>query len=197
MRDYLRYFAKGWHSVIFVSGGVRSGKSKKAEELVQRSEGERHVYIATSRITDGEMRERVNLHQKARRGAKQPWVTVEQVNNFHTLLPKLKKTDVVLVDCATNWMANELFIDAQSWEDHQFCQSILEKMKQDLLAIKSSVKEVVVVSNELFEGDVPDEATEVYMRLLGSFHQFLVEESSTAGVMEYGLFKVKKEVIVL
>ncbi|MGE7215299.1 bifunctional adenosylcobinamide kinase/adenosylcobinamide-phosphate guanylyltransferase [Priestia koreensis] len=183
--------------MIFVSGGVRSGKSKKAEELVQRSEGERHVYIATSRITDDEMRERVNLHQKARRDAARPWVTIEQANNFHELVPKLKKTDVVLVDCATNWMANELFIDAQSWEDHQFCQSILEKMKQDLLAITSCVKEVVVVSNELFEGDVPDEATEVYMRLLGSFHQFLVEESSTAGVMEYGLFKVKKEAIVL
>jgi len=183
--------------VIFVSGGVRSGKSKKAEELVQRSEGERHVYIATSRITDDEMRERVNLHQKVRREAARPWFTIEQANNFHELIPKLKRTDVVLVDCATNWMANELFIDAKSFEDPQFCQSIVEKMKQDLLAITSCVKEVVVVSNELFEGDVPDEATEIYMRLLGSFHQFLVAESSVAGVMEYGLFNVKKGDVVL
>ncbi|MEK1830789.1 bifunctional adenosylcobinamide kinase/adenosylcobinamide-phosphate guanylyltransferase [Priestia megaterium] len=50
--------------IIFISGGVRSGKSSAAENIVQTFCTKHAVYIATSRQTDKEMQKRIQLHQK-------------------------------------------------------------------------------------------------------------------------------------
>jgi adenosylcobinamide kinase/adenosylcobinamide-phosphate guanylyltransferase len=53
--------------IIMITGGMRSGKSTFAEKLL--SDETSILYIATSKITDDEMKERVRIHQQ-RRGSK-------------------------------------------------------------------------------------------------------------------------------
>ena len=51
--------------IILITGGQRSGKSKKAEELAL-SLSENPVYMATAHIWDEEFQERVRKHLSGR-----------------------------------------------------------------------------------------------------------------------------------
>ena len=51
--------------LVMVTGGVRSGKSKFAEDLVGKT-GEKVLYIATGVNTDGEMEQRIQVHRERR-----------------------------------------------------------------------------------------------------------------------------------
>ncbi len=61
-------------SVTLVLGGVRSGKSRYALALAERTAGPR-VFVATATVTDEEMAEKIARHQMERSGA---WTTVEE-----------------------------------------------------------------------------------------------------------------------
>ena len=60
--------------IILITGGQRSGKSTKAEELAL-SLSAHPVYLATAHIWDDEFRERVKKHQE-RRGPE--WTNIEE-----------------------------------------------------------------------------------------------------------------------
>jgi adenosylcobinamide kinase/adenosylcobinamide-phosphate guanylyltransferase len=80
--------------IILITGGQRSGKSKKAEELAL-SLSPNPVYMATAHIWDEEFRERVRKHQ-ARRGPQ--WTNIEE----ETALSQHDMTGrVVVIDCVT------------------------------------------------------------------------------------------------
>ena len=71
---------------VFVSGAVRSGKSKWAEQaaMVLSPAGPR-VYLATARVLDEEMRRRVERHQAARQG--RGFLTIERPRDLEDILP--------------------------------------------------------------------------------------------------------------
>ena len=52
---------------VLVLGGARSGKTGFAERLAMRA-GNAPLYLATAQALDGEMLERVRLHQQQRHG---------------------------------------------------------------------------------------------------------------------------------
>ncbi|MGV7000658.1 bifunctional adenosylcobinamide kinase/adenosylcobinamide-phosphate guanylyltransferase [Priestia megaterium] len=110
--------------IIFISGGVRSGKSCGAENMVQTFCTKRAVYIATSRQTDKEMQKRIQLHQKERQAANTPWVTIEQSVNLQQIFPNLQSDDAILLDCVTNWLANELFLTERRWQTKEGKQAV-------------------------------------------------------------------------
>lgn len=100
---------------LLVTGGARSGKSAFAEQLALRL-SDRGIYIATSRIWDGEMANRVELHRRQRSESGFDWETLEEPlmlaqrlielqdrRDFRTACPP-----VVLVDCLTLWLSNLL-----------------------------------------------------------------------------------------
>ena len=87
--------------IILITGGQRSGKSSKAEELAL-SLSDHPVYLATAHIWDEEFRERVRRHQE-RRGPQ--WTNIEE----ETALSKHDMTGrVVVIDCVTLWLTNIL-----------------------------------------------------------------------------------------
>lgn len=182
--------------LIFVSGGVRSGKSTAAEHLVETltDSQSRCVYIATGSMTDEEMKERVKLHQAEREASILEWETMEIGRNLQEKVSVFKKDDIVLLDCATNWMANELFVSYDSWEDAEFQREIIGNMKEAVTRINERVSHFVMVSNDLFEGDTLHGPTFAYMKLLGSFHQWLVQEADIAIAAEAGTIVMKKGV---
>ena len=93
----------GWESVL---GGVRSGKSRYAEQQA-RASGLRVVYIATAIAQgDAELDERIRRHRSYRPA---DWVTVEEPAALGTALRAHAGAQCcLLVECLTLWLAHLL-----------------------------------------------------------------------------------------
>ncbi len=171
--------------LIFVSGGVRSGKSAYAEKLVAASGAVRNVYLATGQAHDAEMKARIRQHQDDRAG--QGWTLVEQPVDMEMALPKIHRGDAVLWDCVTTWLANELY---DGWEQGLPCAEQPGCMEQKWLQVQVTIEEMqqqaqllVIVSNEVLDDFVRDET---YQRWLGKIHLWLVARAEQAFEMENG-----------
>jgi adenosylcobinamide kinase / adenosylcobinamide-phosphate guanylyltransferase len=133
------------HPHILIIGGQRSGKSRYAERLVTES-GRRPVYIATATAGDGEMAERIALHRE-RRG--RSWTTVEEPLALARAIRDLAAPDsAVLVDCLTLWLSNLM----------EAGRAIEGETETLLAALAESGGPVVLVSNEVGSGVIPDNA---------------------------------------
>lgn len=126
----------------FVLGGARSGKSAFAERLVE-SAGKPKIYIATAQAFDTEMRARIEAH-KGRRG--EGWTTTEAPLDVAGALGTIPAGSVVLLDCATLWLSNHLLAEHDL---SAACDGLIA-------ALADCRSEVVVVSNEVGSGIVPE-----------------------------------------
>lgn len=144
-----------------VLGGVRSGKSKMAEQLAA-STGKPVVYIATAKSYDEEMSERIKLHQDQR---PDNWLTVEEEFFLaDALLQHSTVAKCVLVDCLTLWLTNLLMRD-----DPAFLEAQIRKLVQTVSELNN---DIVFVSNETGLGIVPlGELTRRYCDEAGLLHQ--------------------------
>lgn len=132
------------HGNILVLGGAASGKSAYAEGLFGGWTG-RRVYIATSQAFDAEMEAKIAAHIDRRGGA---WHTIEAPFDAAGALDGLSHGDACLLDCATLWLSN-----------HLLQESNLEAEESRLLdSLRRSAVPVVVVSNEVGQGIVPEHA---------------------------------------
>ncbi|WP_037317232.1 bifunctional adenosylcobinamide kinase/adenosylcobinamide-phosphate guanylyltransferase [Ruegeria halocynthiae] len=130
--------------LTFVLGGAASGKSAFAEQLVVSS-GKNKVYLATSQVFDDEMRTKVQRHL-TQRGA--GWTTIEAPYDLGPVLADLNADQACLIDCATMWLTN-----------HLLAEHDLEQAQATLLqALQSCRAPVVIVSNEVGYGIVPENA---------------------------------------
>jgi adenosylcobinamide kinase/adenosylcobinamide-phosphate guanylyltransferase len=127
---------------IFITGGARSGKSGIAETMTLAL-GPHAVYIATAEAGDDEMARRIADHQ-ARRGAE--WTTCAEPVDLVAALNATDGQGPRLVDCLTLWLSN-LMLANRDWRD----------AAQELVAaLKVQNDPVVIVSNELGSGIVPE-----------------------------------------
>ena len=128
-----------------VLGGARSGKSAYAEALAASHQGEK-FYIATAETTDAEMAGRIKHHQ-VRRGSS--WRTFEAPLDLVAMLRASDAPDrFILIDCITVWINNLMF--------HQ--RAIETEIATLCEAISTVRGHVVIVSNEVGSGIVPDNA---------------------------------------
>lgn len=128
------------HSLI--TGGARSGKSRRAEFLARSLPG-RPIYIATAQIRDAEMAARVAEHQ-ARRGTE--WDEHPAPLDLCSALQQTDGRGPRLVDCLTFWLSN-LFEAERDWQ----------AAAQDLAAcLQRQQSPVILVTNEVGLGIVPD-----------------------------------------
>jgi adenosylcobinamide kinase/adenosylcobinamide-phosphate guanylyltransferase len=129
-------------STTLVLGGTRSGKSNYAESLAR---GEKY-YVATAEISDGEMRERIGAHQLHRGDS---WQTIEEPLELARALQGIDaKGRFILVDCITIWISNLM-------HTNRGVKSEVERLCDILKGMKAKV---VLVSNEVGQGIVPDNA---------------------------------------
>ena len=135
--------------LILILGGARSGKSAFAEELAKGHK--RVAYIATALVADDEMRRRVVLHRKRR---PKNWVTYEaRLKLDSTIRKAAKAATLVLVDCMTLYLSNAMIAASGKRRGHE---AILKDVEGVCKASRSTDADVVVVSNEVGLGIVPD-----------------------------------------
>lgn len=127
-----------------VLGGAASGKSDFAEQLVLGA-GKPPVYLATALAQDAEMRAKIDRHI-ARRG--DGWTTIEAPQEADLALTGMGGGHICLLDCATMWLNNLMMVDAP----------LAESQARLLDAIRSCAADLVIVSNEVGQGIVPDNA---------------------------------------
>jgi adenosylcobinamide kinase / adenosylcobinamide-phosphate guanylyltransferase len=177
-------------SLIFITGGVRSGKSSFAEKMAEehaKGNGGQLNYLATGVASDPEMRERIVKHQNDRESGKSRWRTIEQSQTIGECAVYFNKEDIILVDCVTTLLNNELFSCNQEW-DESFLALVMETIISGINKIREKAKVLIVVSNEVFyESIAENNLVFSYSRILGKIHQQLVKEADQAFLVEAGI----------
>lgn len=166
--------------IILITGGQRSGKSSKAEELAL-SLSENPVYLATAHVWDEEFRERVRRHQE-RRGPQ--WTNIEE----ETALSKHDMTGhVVVIDCVTLWLTNFFFANDSNTDIS------LEQAKAEFDAFTSKDATYIFVTNEIGSGGVSDNAIQrKFTDLQGWMNQYIAQKADEVILMVSGIpLKVK------
>jgi adenosylcobinamide kinase/adenosylcobinamide-phosphate guanylyltransferase len=161
-----------------VLGGARSGKSLESERRLLAHASVTYVATGGERPRDTEWRVRVAAH-RARRPA--TWRTVETLDVAGTLATA-GSDDAVLVDCVALWLAGRLDA-ARTWDSEPGTAAYAESLAAvardcDALvaAVASTTAHVVLVSNEVGGGVVPEHASgRLYRDLLGVLNSRLAQ----------------------
>ncbi|PLS15014.1 cobinamide kinase [Bacillus sp. M6-12] len=182
--------------MIFISGGVRSGKSTYAEKiavkLANQTEGSLH-YIACGRASDEEMALRISHHRAGRENSIPAWTTWEQSTSIHHLASRFDQQSFVLLDCLTTLLNNELFSSKEEkWNEKSFQDEVVKTITIGLEEIAAHCNCLLIVSNEVLNAPLLDGVSFVYGRILGKLHQWAVDKSDFAILVETGQAIIKK-----
>ena len=161
--------------IILITGGQRSGKSKKAEELAL-SLSPNPVYMATAHIWDEEFRERVRKHQE-RRGPQ--WTNIEE----ETKLSLYDMTGrVVVIDCVTLWLTNFFFAHNSDVDKS------LELAKAEFDQFTEPDATYIFVTNEIGSGGVNDNVIQrKFTDLEGWMNQYIASKADEVILMVSGI----------
>ncbi|GFE50608.1 adenosylcobinamide kinase/adenosylcobinamide phosphate guanyltransferase [Roseobacter cerasinus] len=165
--------------LTFVLGGAASGKSLWAEKLLLNS-GLDPVYLATARAFDDEIKLRIKDH-KSRRS--DHWLNLEAEKELTRALSDRCPTQAVLIDCATMWLTNLMMDEAE----------IAPAQSRLLKSLNRCPAPVVIVSNEVGHGIVPDNAlARQFREAQGRLNIALAAQSDLTVLVVAGLPQVLK-----
>lgn len=195
-RDYIGGLLMG--KIVFVTGGVKSGKSKFVENLASNSDCEKIGYIATesNKNKDSEMMTRVKNHQARRPDS---WKTFERYRDIGELIVKQNDIDGYIIDCITLLITNLFFdkiesnqtdkknegdyqhlIDNFSTSDIKFFQDyLLNEINLILESMKGTNKVFWIVSSEIGMGVAPNSKLgRIFCDYCGMVNQRIALESN-------------------
>jgi adenosylcobinamide kinase/adenosylcobinamide-phosphate guanylyltransferase len=165
--------------VILILGGVRSGKSRYAQQLAQLAN--RVTFVATAeRRDDEEMIKKIERHSAERPSH---WKTIEEPLNLAQIVRSAgTDCDVLLIDCLTLFASNLL-------EAHGENPALAQPQIDDLCAaLQSAPCTVILVSNEVGSGVVPAYALGRRFRdLVGEINQRIAAVADSVLFMVAGL----------
>lgn len=160
--------------LIFVTGGARAGKSTFAQQQAEALGGDEVSFIATAQGLDAEMRERIARHRQERPAR---WETLEEPLQVPAALHRARHR-VVLLDCLTLWVANLM----------QARQEVLPEVEGLLAVWAETDKTLVVVSNEVGMGIVPENAlARAYRDQLGVVNRQVAEAAEAVYLLVAGI----------
>ena len=160
--------------IILITGGQRSGKSKKAEEIAM-SLSDNPVYVATAHIWDEEFRERVKRHQE-RRGPQWTNIEEEKFLSRHDLTGR-----VAVIDCVTLWLTNFFF-------ENQNVDETLKTVMEEFERFTKNDATYIFVTNEIGSGGVSDNAVQrQFTDLEGWMNQYIASRADEVILMVSGI----------
>jgi len=169
--------------LIFITGGARSGKSAFAQKLANGL-SKKVTYIATAGARDKEMELRIKIHRKNRPSH---WKIVEREKNVTEVLSRIaEKSEVILLDCLTLLISNLLLSGKKE---------ILKEIRQLVNEVKKAKATVLIVSNEVGMGIVPDNRLARQFRdMAGKANQIVAQAADEVYLVISGIpVKVKRE----
>lgn len=192
-----------------VLGGARSGKSRYAEALANEfhQQGFDACYVATAKALDSEMAARIVAHQVGRQDDGIDWQVFEEPLALSALLKRIAQPKrVILVDCLTLWLTNQLlesdasqealpaesnFLDDINAKDKTQAQQ-LKQWHTEKAALLATLKHiegaVILVSNEVGSGIVPlGELSRQFVDQAGWLNQALASQADKVTLVVAGL----------
>ena len=210
--------------MILVTGGSRSGKSEYAENLAMHypaalcqeklqnlsspeyakilqnkpeSQNNAHyAYLATAKITDDEMAERVRRHQARRSAA---WQTYEGYTHLEDVLQDIQgKYEGILLDSVSTMITNLLFdfIGDVDWDTFDFADVDYKRAEQVILkqfelladAAEATGAPLVIVTDEIGLGVIPETPLgRAFRDMMGLVNQALAKRAETVYFVVSGI----------
>lgn len=135
-----------------ITGACRSGKSRFALERLAPSP--HPIFIATGERCDDEMSTRIARHIQDRDESGRAWTTIEEPLFLTRALQQQSPAHhPVLIDCLTLWVSNWLLAVESKTHSHADWDA---ERKAFLDALKANTRSLVLVTNEVGWGVVPD-----------------------------------------
>ena len=186
-----------------VYGGSASGKSSYAESFAMSLQGEgRLLYIATmypykwnTTEIDPETMQRIERHRAMR--ADKGFDTVECYRHVEHIVAK--RQDVLLLECMSNLLANEMYLEPDSNAGTDMAETmspVSNKIVQALIDLSTRVQELVIVTNDVFSdgGSLTyDESTREYVKNLAEINCALAREAATVTEVVCGIPVIVKK----
>ena len=186
-----------------VYGGSASGKSSYAESFAMSLQGEgRLLYIATmypykwnTTEIDPETMQRIERHRAMR--ADKGFDTVECYRHVEHIVAK--RQDVLLLECMSNLLANEMYLEPDSNAGSDMAETmspVSNKIVQALVDLSTRVQDVVIVTNDVFSdgGSLTyDESTREYVKNLAEINCALAREAETVTEVVCGIPVIVKK----
>lgn len=186
-----------------VYGGSASGKSSYAESFAMSLQGEgRLLYIATmypykwnTTEIDPETMQRIERHRAMR--ADKGFDTVECYRHVEHIVAK--RQDVLLLECMSNLLANEMYLEPDSNAGSDMAETmspVSNKIVQALIDLSTRVQELVIVTNDVFSdgGSLTyDESTREYVKNLAEINCALAREAATVTEVVCGITVIVKK----
>ncbi|MGD0335802.1 MAG: bifunctional adenosylcobinamide kinase/adenosylcobinamide-phosphate guanylyltransferase [Candidatus Omnitrophota bacterium] len=163
--------------IILVLGGARSGKSTYAVGLAKKHK--KVAFIATCQGRDKEMKERILKHKISR---PKSWKTFEEPKEVEKILSRMgNKSECIIIDCITLLVSNLILCGNKEKE-------IINKICAVLRQLKKKKARIILVSNEVGLGIVPDnKLSRDFRDIAGRVNQILAKESRKVFFMVSGI----------
>lgn len=186
-----------------VYGGSASGKSSYAESFAMSLQGDgRLLYIATmypykwnTTELDPETIQRIERHRAMR--ADKGFDTVECYRHVEHIVAK--RQDVLLLECMSNLLANEMYLEPDSNAGSDMAETmspVSNKIVQALIDLSTRVQELVIVTNDVFSdgGSLTyDESTREYVKNLAEINCAFAREAATVTEVVCGIPVIVKK----
>ena len=175
--------------ITLVIGGSGSGKSAYAEDLLSEYDKNKY-YLATMIVNDQEAQKRVDRHRELRKD--KGFETIECSRNIDTVAASLPEdgSAVVLLECMSNLVANEMFEHSQA----QSAEEVTAKLLKDIQYLASKVSQLVIISNNVSEDGIEyDSTTMAYIKAISDFNVRISEIADRVVEVVVGIPIVIKE----
>jgi len=164
--------------LALILGGARSGKSRYALDLAGTFPPPR-LYVATAEAGDEEMAVRIGQH---RRDRGEGWETAEAPLELAGTLEQAQGGyEVIVVDCLTLWLSNQLIRGGGEAELQRECVELAA-------VVEKAATPTIVVSNEVGWGIVPENPLAREFRdRAGWLHQLMAAAADLVVLLVAGL----------
>jgi adenosylcobinamide kinase/adenosylcobinamide-phosphate guanylyltransferase len=161
--------------IVFITGGVRSGKSSQALKMVEKKKDV--LFLATALPSDEEMRERIQRHKGERPAG---WRTAEAIHGM--LVEYIEgEEDILVIDCLTLYVGRRLTEGAPPEEISKEVEAAVERMR-------AGFELSAVISNDVGSGVIPDNAlARRFTEVLGQVNQLVAGSADEVLMMVYGI----------